>query len=52
MTIDHMTPTASTVPLRTPADHEHTWRLRDVDHTDGTTVREFGCDTCPAVWFD
>ncbi|WP_182523701.1 hypothetical protein [Nocardioides dongkuii] len=33
-------------------EHEHEWRLRGVEFDDGGSVREFGCGSCDAVWFD
>lgn len=54
MTIDHMDVTSPepVVPTSTLPEHEHIWRLQGIDYSDGTTVREFGCERCPAVWFD
>ena len=31
--------------------HEHVWRLRAVDHEDGVTISEYGCDSCQEVQF-
>lgn len=38
--------------LRLVEGHEHTWRLRSIDFSDGDAVREFGCGSCDSVWFD
>ncbi len=38
--------------LRLVEGHEHTWRLRSIDFSDGAAVREFGCGSCDSVWFD
>jgi hypothetical protein len=37
--------------LEAVPEHEHDWRLVQVDYSDGSCVREFACHDCTAVWF-
>ena len=42
---------APTRRLEVVPEHDHDWRLVQVDYSDGRCVREFACHECTAVWF-
>lgn len=44
-------PVAAVPRLRLVPDHEHDWRLRDVEYVDGFAVQRFECDACGEVDF-
>ena len=42
---------APTRRLEVVPEHDHDWRLVQVDYSDGRCVREFACHDCTAAWF-